>query len=283
MKIVRIHAGLANQMLNYIFLRYMETFTDEKFYADYSFFDKHPDHNGFELDKIFPHIKLNAINLNDENVQYTEIKSKMLYVVDKVYNWYGPLPHLFTVSNEEIIRKKGKITNIAYYDNIMYIGNFFNYDYMKPIKEDIKKELEFLPLPDAQNQFYLQQIQSSLSVGVHVRRGDFLALPVNVPTQNYERKICELKEKLKKQGETPVFFLFTNDESWVKEHLSDHGFTSQDEVVVIEGNNVEAKNYIDMQLMSHCNYIIANWASTFSYMAGKLNENLIEYICVYKD
>ncbi len=115
------------------------------------------------------------------------------------------------------------------------------------------------------NEDYLKAILSRESVGVHIRRGDYLEadeLYGGICTLEYYQRAME---EMKKQVPGCHFFLFTNDAAWVGQNFGDK------EVTVVEGND-EAHGYMDMFLMSRCRHnIIAN--SSFSWWAAWLNEN----------
>lgn len=113
----------------------------------------------------------------------------------------------------------------------------------------------------------LMQIQHTESVSLHVRRGDYLSeqnikIYGNICTLSYYRNaITYIKQKIK----NPVFFLFTNDADWVKEHILE-------EDMVIVDCNTGNRDYLDMFLMSQCRHnIIAN--SSFSWWGAWLNQN----------
>ena len=114
---------------------------------------------------------------------------------------------------------------------------------------------------------YLSRINMVQSVGIHIRRGDYLASEVqdlygNICTEEYYRKaICEVKKNMPEAE----FFVFTNDIDWARANISDKNFT-------IVNCSTEETGYLDMDLMSHCKHnIIAN--SSFSWWASYLNPN----------
>ena len=49
------------------------------------------------------------------------------------------------------------------------------------------------------------------------------------------------------------------------------GFSSEDNILFIEGNEDENLNYRDMQLMKECKHLIIS-NSSFSYLAALLNK-----------
>lgn len=153
-------------------------------------------------------------------------------------------------------------------DNTYLAGYFQNHEYFKDIKDIILAQYTFpiekLPQKSAK---YLAQIDTTQSVSIHIRRGDYLKsentkLFGNICTEEYYRQaIASMKEK---HGNC-IFYVFTNDQDWAKEHMK------EDHFIIVEGNS-EDDGYWDMFLMSRCKHnIIAN--SSFSWWGSWLNTN----------
>lgn len=143
-------------------------------------------------------------------------------------------------------------------------GAFIFSDKMwKDIDGELKRKMEG----------YLEGIENSLSVAVHVRRGDYVTssqIYGDICTENYYR--AAVKHML---GYFPkaVFYIFTNDAEWVKEWVPrlcrQINGMDEDRFTVVEGTT-EDTGYLDMYLMSRCrNYILAN--SSFSWWGAWLN------------
>ncbi len=139
--------------------------------------------------------------------------------------------------------------------------------YFTDVVELIKNEFQFPTPEDSANQSYLDQIHRTKSVGVHIRRGDYLlskysSLYEGICTPAYyEKAIALMKEK----NPDCHFFLFSNDADWVREQYQGSEYT------VVDCNDEET-GYFDMMLMSKCEHqIIAN--SSFSWWAAWLNPN----------
>jgi hypothetical protein len=112
---------------------------------------------------------------------------------------------------------------------------------------------------------YLRLIRGVNSVGLHVRRGDYvLSVRANefhgvLPIGYYEAGIKTIKTSLEK----PHFFIFSDDIDWCKSNLK----IDQNEATYI--NSGEENGWCDLYLMSQCNHhIIAN--SSFSWWASWL-------------
>lgn len=145
-------------------------------------------------------------------------------------------------------------------DNCYYEGYWQSYEYLLPNELQLRQELVLkVPLsPGAERM--LKDLRSSVSAGVHVRRGDYVshAHLINCSLQYYQNAMAHLK----RLNAGIKFFIFSDDVDWCKQH-----FTGSD-CVFAEGNT----NYEDLWLMSRCNHqIIAN--STFSWWAAWLNEH----------
>lgn len=117
---------------------------------------------------------------------------------------------------------------------------------------------------------YLQEINNTCSVSVHVRRGDYLT-PEN---QMLFGGICTdayYKEGIRRMRECYPqcrFYLFCNDREWESSGI---GEAEDMERVALSGNPRDV-DYAEFVLMSRCqHHILAN--SSFSWWASYLNSN----------
>ena len=122
-------------------------------------------------------------------------------------------------------------------------------------------------LLDDKNLKQLNEVQNCNSVSIHVRRGDYLDPSVldvhGVCDLDYYKTAIKL---IKKNVINPVFFLFSDDISWVIENL-----TPILEDFKVVDNNLGKDSWKDMFLQSECMHnIIAN--SSFSWWAAWLND-----------
>lgn len=108
----------------------------------------------------------------------------------------------------------------------------------------------------------LDLIRSSNSVGVHVRRGDYLNHPeIGVlPPSYYQEAISHMEKQLSK----PAFFIFSDDIKWCRDNI-----TLPHSHVYVDDTTSEIE---DLELMKNCRHnIIAN--SSFSWWGAWLNQN----------
>lgn len=120
----------------------------------------------------------------------------------------------------------------------------------------------------------LERIRGCESVSVHIRRGDYLEkdeIYGGICTEEYYR---EAFRRILKRFPQAVFFVFSNDEHWVREWipgLCQDMNLEKDRFITVEGTTEET-GYLDLFLMSRCrNHIIAN--SSFSWWGAWLGEN----------
>ena len=146
----------------------------------------------------------------------------------------------------------------------VYLSGYWQSErYFAAIREEVADAFRFPDRLDPAAAKLRDQISSRNAVSVHIRRGDYLALPHvygGICTQSYYQKAME---EMRNRMENPVFFVFSDDPEWVKENRSG------DDVVAVDGRAPEDA-WMDMYLMTQCRAnIIAN--SSFSWWGAWLN------------
>jgi hypothetical protein len=147
----------------------------------------------------------------------------------------------------------------------LYLSGYWqSYGYAEAIAPQIRKEFRLLDPARGNNQRLLEQIgAASVSVSIHVRRGDYtLAAEGNIalPLDYYYRAIDHILQRF----EDPVFFIFSDDIDFARENLP-----SGIREVFVEGND-DFCSQEDLRLMAACqHHIIAN--SSFSWWGAWLN------------
>jgi Glycosyl transferase family 11 len=151
-------------------------------------------------------------------------------------------------------------------DNTYLDGYWQSEKYFRDIDGDIRKEFSLKEHLDGKNGRLFEEIGSSVSVSVHIRRGDY------VTNQRLIHGACSLDYYLKcaeiihAHEEKARFFVFTDDPKWVAENLR-----LPSSMKIVEGNQ-DAQGYKDLWLMSACQHnIIAN--SSFGWWGAWLNAN----------
>lgn len=160
-----------------------------------------------------------------------------------------------------------------YYYNITL--DFMKSSYLqKKIGGKVRKGLSFIMPINEENQRYLSIIKDSNSVSIHVRRTDFLQFNEDCYKYGYFPKSVKY---IKKRVSTPCFFLFSDDLKWCKNHLSELGLTSEDNIYYVDANTGRS-SCMDMQLMANCKYSITT-KSSFGWWGSFLNENPEKITC----
>jgi hypothetical protein len=150
-----------------------------------------------------------------------------------------------------------------------YLKGFWQTEkYFKDYTDLIRSEFRFAKPAHGKNKSLLEEMKTTNSVSVHVRRGDY----VSVKTTNKFHGTCDLSYYLRatnyisKHIVNPTYYVFSDDPKWCKTNLK---FSSK---TVIISHNSGDKSWEDLRLMSNCKHnIIAN--SSFSWWGGWLNNN----------
>lgn len=150
-----------------------------------------------------------------------------------------------------------------------HISGFFQSEkYFKDIRKTIIRDFRLIEKLNDENKKILEKINSTESISVHFRRGDYLKSRVanvfgSCSEEYYQKAIDEIASKIDK---TPTIFIFSDDITWVKENIK-----FKYETVYVDINSGK-QGYFDLELMKNCKHnIIAN--SSFSWWGAWLNEN----------
>lgn len=143
-----------------------------------------------------------------------------------------------------------------------YLDGYWQHlGYLAGAEAAIRKLFAFPPVSDDRNRRYLAAIESSQSVALHVRRGDYVNKALIHPplsTAYYRAGISHMRNHIA----NPSFFVFSDDHEWAAANLPLSG------AVHVRGNE-GGHAFRDLQLMCRCRHIIiAN--STFSWWSAWL-------------
>lgn len=279
MKIVNITGGLGNQMFQYAFaLSLKARFPDEEVLIDTSHFRtiffKHYKgislHNGFEIDKIFPNACLSVAGFR----QIARVSYYMPnYVLSRLIRRLLPqrtteliLPYSRNYSYVEEAYKPGD----RYYE-----GSWQCIKYFEGIKDKLRTIFTH-PEPNGYNKALIKEINGCRSVGIHVRRGDYLYEPEfrDICGVDYYKKSVD---KILSDGHPHRFFVFSNDMKWSMQNIEP--LLGENEVCYVTENKGKDSCW-DMFLMTYCkDLIIAN--SSFSWWSAFLKQSEGKVIAPY--
>lgn len=263
MKIIKIYGGLGNQMFQYaLAMAIKNEFPNEKLALDISSFKGTTAHNGFELFDVF-------------NVSIREIASIRQILKLTVYSSSDYRQRLY---RKFLPRRKTEIIEshcFQYVEDVFAPGEGY-YDgywqcscYFEKYRNLLQREFSLRNELDIRNKrMYDKIISESNSVGIHVRRGDYLNNSLYTGTCSmdyYAKAVSKAREVV--CGPLNIY-VFSNDIKWSLENLQNL-FHVGDNVNYIDWNTGPS-SYKDMKLMSACRInIIAN--SSFSWWAAYLN------------
>lgn len=273
MKIVNITGGLGNQMFQYAFaLALKQAHPNEMVFVDIQhyhsvFFKKFRGanlHNGYEINTIFPNAYLPIARFSQIIKLSYWIPN---YIISRLVRKYFP------VRKTEYIAKRNDNYTFDEFalnnrNNCYYEGYWESIKYYQNIKRELIKVFSH-PTPNLYNAKIIEDMEKLNSVGIHIRRGDYLNMPEfkGICTIDYYNKAIS---EILTDGLQHVFYVFSNDISWCKENILP---LLQGHRCVFVTENTGKNSCWDMFLMTHCkDLIIAN--SSFSWWGAFLNKRI---------
>ncbi len=257
MIILRFLGGLGNQLFIYAFGRALEINYNLEIYFDtLSGFRKDFYKRKFVLDKFNTVIR----KISFYSSFYFPLKKRLNKISNILY------PDSILIKEDDCFSINKILNENKNYKKIYLEGYFQQPGYFENIKDILRKEITLKKELSDTTKKYLNEIENSNSVAVHVRRNDIKEL---VPTEFYFKEIKVLQSRI----ENPIFFIFSDDIIWCIKN-----FPKEDKFVFID----KTENHIeDFWLMKNCkHFIIGN--STFSWWASWLSEYKNKKIITYK-
>ncbi|MFN8282085.1 MAG: alpha-1,2-fucosyltransferase [Chitinophagales bacterium] len=262
---VLLSGGLGNQIFQYAFGKTLAVKNNTSLVLSTSYIE-----SKLPIKKLASQMKyeLDVFNINAK-IEHNFIKGKIVYP-------FAKLEHLikdkFNGNKLNLLQETAHHFQpelLDYKDNTYVKGNFQSEKYFNSIEEILRKELTFKKALTEKNLDWKNQIESTNSVSIHIRRGDYISIQKNQDKfiiqslDYYKNAITHIANKV----DQPTLFIFSDDIAWSKENLK-----TSFPVHFIDNNNTTETSYIDMQLMSLCQHnIICN--STFSWWSAWLNAN----------
>lgn len=250
MIIVKITGGLGNQLFQYSLGRALSLKLNCELVLDTSFYPTQTLRK-YELDKFNIQARLATQKEIDSAGAGNGFFSRLIRKIGLISIFY---PNY--VQELESIKYVSKVDNCkvgSYLDGYWQNPSYFN-KYKHILKEDLTPKSSL----SREVYYWLELINKLNSVSVHVRRGDY----INNPYTNNTHGTCSLDyynkaiNLIKLNVKNPVFFVFSDDILWCKEH-----FSGYDNFHFVDNTKMAID---DLYLMYNCNHnVIAN--STFSW------------------
>ncbi len=258
MIIVKIKAGLGNQMFQYALSRRLALDWQDELKFDLSWFDN------IKSNETPRTLEIDKFNITLNKATETEISQSMRGVIAR------------TIINI-VDRMRGRLNRNYFYRfrsgllrkrKFLYLDGYFqSYKYFDSIRKLLFVDFSLKNGYSAEGLVLKGEIeQADQSVGIHIRRGDFAASCKDwnglCNIAYYQKALVEIRKKHK----NVKLFIVSDDIEWAKENLK---FDSP--IVFVSRPALNAAE--ELLLMSLCKHqIIAN--STFSWWSAWLNQNL---------
>jgi hypothetical protein len=265
MIIVKLQGGLGNQMFQYAAGRALAIRKNTTLKFDLTYLlDRSPALNiifrDYDLD-VFPNIQV-PVATNKECLSLTHtLSNKFLTQVVKK-----------TIGIKSYFREKkfSYDSNFKMLPSNVYIDGFWQSEkYFHDKKETIRRDFAFAPLSLEKNYQLADKINTTNSVCLNVRRGDFVSDPVSSSVLGFKgpEYIHKAVQAIEQRVSNPHFYIFSDDIDWCKEHIR-----LEHPVTIVDHHQAGRKFADYLQLMSSCKHLIIP-NSSFAWWAAWLNSN----------
>lgn len=259
MIIAKIQGGLGNQMFQYAFGRMLALRNNVPLKLDTMMFKTYE----FHL------YTMNNLNIQENYATQEEINSFVKYRPRK--GKVGMVLNPLFADKSRYVEEPQWTFSPAMMDlkSPCYVDGYWQTEkYFLEIEDLIRKEFSLRNPLDEYSQSVAAKIHSAKEpVALHIRRGDFAYHPQMsklmgvCPPEYYDAA----KDIIKERVHDPVYFVFSDDLEWAKEHVKT-GFPTE-----FIGQGPE-KNYQDIDLMRMCkHHILSN--STFGWWGAWLSDS----------
>lgn len=253
MIIVKINAGLGNQMFQYALGRRLSLDWQDELKFDLSWF------NNIKKGDIPRMLEIDKFNISLKEATSAEIANLTLGLIKKIIKKIkGRLNRNYFYRFYPSLLKKRK--------TIYLDGYFQSYKYFDSIKEVLLSDFSLKNGFSLEGQKIKEDIElAKEAVALHIRRGDYATIRKDYNglcgLAYYEQAINEI---LKKHSKIKLF-IFSDDIAWAKNNLKFN-------LPMVFVSRPSLNDAEELMLISLCQHqIIAN--STFSWWAAWLNKN----------
>lgn len=272
MIVVRLSDGLGNQMFQYAMGRKLaeELNTDLRF--DTRWYDENYDGNGPDRT-----LTLNEFNLSLQPASTQDIRTVIGLgtvstpaarfvsrfaprLAGKFLNYYREILDQPRGNSDSWPHRRRYSSRLLSIEDDAYLHGYWQSPgYFESIKSQLERDFSVTGLR-GQNASVHEEIAESESVGIHVRRGDFVEYGNTLPQEYYEEAISIIESQI----DNPEYYVFSNGIEWARKNLP------VEEATYVDWND-GSTDYIDLYLLSQCRHtIMAN--STFSWWGSWLHE-----------
>jgi hypothetical protein len=261
--IAQLQGGLGNQLFQYATARALAHERQSPVLLDQSWFTK------FHQDVTPRESLLSKLNIKGELITLDPAMKKPNRIRKILQRLWPVNPYFYAEKFHYKFDEHLKRAPTFKAQHLYLMGYWQSYRYFDYIKKILQTEISPKNPLDLHYQDYVDQIESTNSAMVHVRRGDYVSLESAIKIHGfigleYYQQGMEL---LLQKNSNTHFFVFSDDLAWAKEHLP-----HQDKITFIESLDCMDSAVQELALMTKCQYhLIAN--SSLSWWGAWLAQN----------
>ncbi|MDP3946424.1 MAG: alpha-1,2-fucosyltransferase [Lutibacter sp.] len=252
-----IYGGLGNQMFQYAIAKNISILNNVCFKLDVAKMN-----NSYLRDYSLKKFNISNVIASLEEVKKFHKNKYYNYILRELQQKNILLGNKYYEKLELIFDKKVLSLQSGYLE-----GYWQSFKYFENIRDVLLKDFTLAEEMNFENKLIYNEIISTNSISIHIRRGDYISNSKNNKIYNvfgleYYNKAIDF---ITKQINNPYFYVFSDDLEWASKYLNLSNVT-------YVGINSSKNPENDLVLMSYCKHnIIAN--STFSWWAAWLNQN----------
>lgn len=263
MIVSRIYGGLGNQMFQYASARQLATRLGTDLLLDVTQFQTYKLH-----DYAIHRFPLKSAEMSAEMAMHRPLRFGGKLWKRLFCSGCPPL---------KLVREKGLawqalLANAA--DNSYLVGYWQSESYFATMRPQLLQELTLTESADGRDAEIIDEMRSTTSVAVHVRRGDYVSNAATnlvhgtCDSAYYQRSVTLLAD----QYGPLKLFVFSDDPAWCRDNLRLGHPT-----VFVDHNDTQ-RNCEDLRVMSHArHFVVAN--SSFSWWGAWLSTSVEKTVC----
>ncbi len=257
-----LQGGLGNQMFQYAIARALSEHYQSTFLLDRSWFDKP------QAETTPRPYQLDLLNIQEVPVGKVAFPKRPDRLMRAIQKWL-PLGPVIYYQQKAFGFDEGLLHLKAMHQRDLFLFGYWQaFPYLEAIRPILQSEFKTKRSTADHYQPYLDQIRSSESVMIHIRRGDYVDSPSaakfhGVLALSYYQQAIEV---LLLNRPNAHFFIFSDDLPWAKEALP------QDlKITFVENSSESDAAAQELQLMYACkHHVIAN--SSLSWWGAWLKQ-----------
>lgn len=271
--IIRLQGGLGNQLFQYAFGVYLSKLYKSSVYLDKFLLENH------HLNDTPRQYELGAYALSSNLLTESERK-KFKILNPSLMTRFLAIRNIKLLNVSYINEDEYEEGRRSFYsDSILVVQGFWqNVNYVEQVRNDMRDLFYSYQTSNQNLKEIISKFKNSSSVAIHVRRGDYVS---NAGAAKFHA-LCDMSyykraiEKIKTVVTAPIFYIFTDDASWVDGQFQ--GLNINYEII---SSSYLFNHHDELFAMAHCKHnIIAN--SSFSWWGAWANKNLDKFVIAPK-